>query len=84
MRGKRGAVKPTFTGRRSKEEREAIEAQLKERDLERNAERMAAERRRKHEEDKKRKREANMQAKARGGYGGAVSGPFSMGSSREG
>lgn len=83
-RGKRGTIKPSFTGRRSKEDREALEKQQKERDLLRNAERMAADEKKKKEELRAQKREANKLAKARGGYTGAMSGPFSLGSSREG
>ncbi|CAO2655193.1 Nn.00g102570.m01.CDS01 [Neocucurbitaria sp. VM-36] len=83
IRGKRGTPKPTFTGRRSKEEREAIAKEQKERDALRNAERDAALARKERDEANKAKREARNALRARGGYSGAVSGPFSLGSSRE-
>jgi hypothetical protein len=77
-------VKPTFTGRRSKEEREAMEKEAKERDRLRNLERAAADKRKQRDAENAAKREARNAAKARGGYSGAVSGPFSLGSSKEG
>ena len=77
-------VKPTFTGRRSKEEREALAKEQKEREALRNAERDAALKRKEDQEVRKMKREAKQALRARGGYSGAVSGPFSLGSSREG
>ncbi|KAL6709066.1 hypothetical protein ACN47E_001882 [Coniothyrium glycines] len=82
-RGKRGMIKPSFTGRRSKEERDAMAEQAKERELLRNAERDAAELRKQRDAERAAKREANKASKARGGYSGAISGPFSLGSSRE-
>ncbi|KAF1846966.1 uncharacterized protein K460DRAFT_392427 [Cucurbitaria berberidis CBS 394.84] len=83
VRSKRGMVKPTFTGRRSKEEREAIAKEQKERDALRNAERDAAIEKKAKDEASKARREAKSALRARGGFGGAVSGPFSLGSSRE-
>jgi DNA-directed RNA polymerase III subunit RPC4 len=75
-RGKRGMVKPTFTGRRSKEERTALEKEALEREK--------ADRKKRNEADKKAKRDAERATRGRGGYSGAMSGPFSLGSSREG
>ncbi len=77
-------ARPTFTGRRSKEEREALAKEQREKDSMRNAERDAAIRKREQDEAHKAKREAKHALRARGGYSGAMSGPFSMGSSREG
>lgn len=77
-------IKPTYTGRRSKEEREALAREQKEKDALRNAERDAAIRRKERDDANKAKREAKHAVRARGGYSGAMSGPFSMGSSREG
>ncbi|KAI8932124.1 hypothetical protein NX059_011008 [Plenodomus lindquistii] len=82
-RGKRGTVKPTFTGRRTKEEREALAKELKEREALRNAERDAAEEKRRKDAKFKERKEQNKQQRARGGYSGAASGPFSLGSSKE-
>ncbi|KAF2111542.1 RNA polymerase III RPC4-domain-containing protein [Lophiotrema nucula] len=74
-RAKKPAVKPTFTGRRSKEEREAREKLDKER-----------ERERKQERDKELAAKAKQNQGPRGSKrkdkparGGAVSGPFSFG-----
>lgn len=83
-RGKRGTVKPTFTGRRTKEEREALAKELKEREELRNAERNAANEKKDREAKFKKKREETRLQRARGGYSGAVSGPFSLGSSAQG
>lgn len=83
-RGKKGPIKPTFSGRRSKEERAALEKEAIEREKARNAERLRQdEKKQKRIEDSK-KREATRALRGRGGYSGAMSGPFSMGSSREG
>ncbi|KAH9877773.1 hypothetical protein J1614_002990, partial [Plenodomus biglobosus] len=82
-RGKRGMAKPTFTGRRTKEEREALAKELKEREELRNAERTAAEEKKRRDQKFKDRREQSKQQRARGGYSGAVSGPFSLGSSKE-
>ncbi|KAH9871457.1 hypothetical protein IAQ61_005636 [Plenodomus lingam] len=82
-RGKRGMVKPTFTGRRTKEEREALAKELKEREELRNAERNAAEEKKRRDQKFRDRREQNKQQRARGGYHAAVSGPFSLGSSKE-
>lgn len=83
-RGKRGMVKPTFTGRRTKEEREALAKELKEREELRNAERNAANEKKDREAKFKKKRDESRLQRARGGYSGAVSGPFSLGSSAQG
>lgn len=83
-RGKRGMVKPTFTGRRSKEERAALEKEALERERERTKEQQAAETRRRRDEERAAKRQADRALRGRGGYTGAMSGPFSLGSSREG
>lgn len=77
-------AKPTFTGRRSKEEREALAKEQRERETLRNAERDAADKKKEKDKFFAQKREANKMLKQRGGFSGAVSGPFSMGSSREG
>lgn len=83
-RGKRGMVKPTFTGRRTKEEREALAKELKEREELRNAERNAANEKKSREAKFQKKRDESRLQRARGGYSGAVSGPFSLGSSAQG
>ncbi|KAF1999934.1 hypothetical protein P154DRAFT_620619 [Amniculicola lignicola CBS 123094] len=77
---KKAAPKPTFTGRRSKEERDARERAEWAREKERKAE---------HDAEKKRRERAEAFAKrggastrGRGGFSGAVSGPFSMGNTR--
>lgn len=77
-------IKPTFTGRRSKEEREALAKEQKERETLRNAERDAANQKKERERKNLERREQRNMHKQRGGMSGAVSGPFSMGSSREG
>jgi DNA-directed RNA polymerase III subunit RPC4 len=83
-RGKRGMVKPTFTGRRSKEERTTLEKEALEREKARNREREAADARKQRDADRRAKRDADRAVRGRGGYSGAMSGPFSLGSSREG
>ncbi|KAH8702750.1 hypothetical protein GQ44DRAFT_717398 [Phaeosphaeriaceae sp. PMI808] len=82
-RGKRGMVKPTFTGRRSKEERAALEKEALEREKARTKELQDADRKKKRDADFKAKREAERATRGRGGYSGAMSGPFSLGSSRD-
>lgn len=77
-------VKPTFTGRRSKEERAALEKEAIEREKARTKEQADADRRKRNEADRKAKREQERASRGRGGYSGAMSGPFSLGSSREG
>jgi DNA-directed RNA polymerase III subunit RPC4 len=77
-------VKPTFTGRRSKEERAALEKEALDRERARTKEREDADRKKRTEADKKAKRDAERATRGRGGYTGAMSGPFSLGSSREG
>lgn len=77
-------VKPTFTGRRSKEERAALEKEALEREKARTKERLEADRRKQKDAEWKAKREAERAVRGRGGYSGAMSGPFSLGSSREG
>jgi DNA-directed RNA polymerase III subunit RPC4 len=83
-RGKKAAVKPTFTGRRSKEERAALEKEALDRELERNKERIKAENRKAQQKERDAKRDATRATRGRGGYSGAMSGPFSLGSSKEG
>lgn len=83
-RGKRGMVKPTFTGRRSKEDREALAKEALEREKARTQEQAKAAERKQRDADRKAKREAERAIRGRGGYSGAMSGPFSLGSSREG
>ncbi|KAH5307803.1 hypothetical protein HBI31_222750 [Parastagonospora nodorum] len=82
-RGKRGMVKPTFTGRRSKEDREALAKEALEREKARTQEQAKAAERKQRDADRKAKREAERAIRGRGGYSGAMSGPFSLGSSRE-
>ena len=83
-RGKRGVKTPAFTGRRSKEERDAIAKELAARDRERTKEQVAADKRREAEAAKAARREASKLKNARGGFSGVASGPFSLGSSKEG
>ncbi|KAL6151698.1 hypothetical protein ACJQWK_10405 [Exserohilum turcicum] len=82
-RGKRGVKTPAFTGRRSKEERDAIAKEQAARDRERTKEQVAADKRREADALRAARREANKQKNARGGFSGVASGPFSLGSSRE-
>lgn len=77
-------VKPTFTGRRSKEDREALAKEALEREKARTQEQAKAAERKQRDADRKAKREAERAIRGRGGYSGAMSGPFSLGSSREG
>jgi DNA-directed RNA polymerase III subunit RPC4 len=77
-------IKPTFTGRRSKEERAALEREAIEREKARTKEREDADRRKRNDAERKAKRDAERAVRGRGGYNGAMSGPFSLGSSREG
>jgi DNA-directed RNA polymerase III subunit RPC4 len=83
-RGKRGAIKPTFTGRRSKEERAALEKEAIEREKARTKEREALDKKKRSDAERKAKRDTDRAARGRGGYSGSMSGPFSLGSSREG
>jgi DNA-directed RNA polymerase III subunit RPC4 len=83
-RGKGRAKVPAFTGRRSKEERDAIAKEQAARDKERTKEQVAAEARKEKDRLTKERREANKIRHARGGYSGVASGPFSLGSSKEG
>ncbi|EUC29377.1 hypothetical protein COCCADRAFT_40239 [Bipolaris zeicola 26-R-13] len=82
-RGKRGVKTPAFTGRRSKEERDAIAKEQAARDRERTKEQVAADKKREADALRAARREANKQKNARGGFSGVASGPFSLGSSRE-
>ncbi|KAL5115551.1 hypothetical protein ACEQ8H_006527 [Pleosporales sp. CAS-2024a] len=82
-RGKRGMVKPTFTGRRSKEEREALAKEALEREKARTQEQVKAAERKQKDAERRAKRDAERAVRGRGGYSGAMSGPFSLGSSRE-
>lgn len=76
---------PTFKGRRSKEERDALAKEAAAREKERNKEQDAAQRKKEREQEAQARRERNRLAKtSRGGFSGAASGPFSLGSSREG
>ncbi|KAF2997080.1 hypothetical protein E8E13_002812 [Curvularia kusanoi] len=81
--GKKVMPKPMFTGRRSKEERAALEKEQLEREKVRNRDQekeAAFQARRKEREAAK---EAGRAIRGRGGYSGAMSGPFSLGSSKE-
>jgi len=82
-RGKKGPIKPTFSGRRSKEERAALEKEAIEREKARNAERQKRDENAQKRLEANKKREASRAQRGRGGYSGAMSGPFSMGSSRD-
>ncbi|KAI4617591.1 uncharacterized protein J4E87_008227 [Alternaria ethzedia] len=82
-RGKRGVKTPAFTGRRSKEERDAIAKELAARDRERTKEQVAAEARKQADATRAARREASKLKNARGGFSGVASGPFSLGSSKE-
>jgi DNA-directed RNA polymerase III subunit RPC4 len=77
-------IKPTFTGRRSKEERATLEKEAMEREKARTKELEAAGRRKQKDLERRLKRDADRAVRGRGGYTGAMSGPFSLGSSREG
>jgi DNA-directed RNA polymerase III subunit RPC4 len=77
-------AKPTFTGRRSKEEREALAKEALEREKARTQEQEEAARKKQQYAERKAKREAERAVRGRGGYSGAMSGPFSLGSSKEG
>lgn len=83
-RGRKPVALPPFAGRRSKEERDARNQEAIERERERNRKLEALERKkeqqRKREEDRKR----GGGARARGGFSGATSGPFSLGSATQG
>ncbi|KAH6642113.1 RNA polymerase III RPC4-domain-containing protein [Boeremia exigua] len=81
--GKKTVPKPMFTARRSKEERAALEKEQLEREKirHRDQEKEAAfQARRKEREAAK---EATRSTRGRGGYSSAMSGPFSLGSSKE-
>jgi DNA-directed RNA polymerase III subunit RPC4 len=85
-RGKRPAtIKPTFTGRRSKQDREALDKIARDREKERQAERLAEERQ-KEKDNRKKNRDAQRgnNTRGRGGYSGSVSGPFSLGNASHG
>ncbi|CAI6341234.1 unnamed protein product [Periconia digitata] len=82
-RGKKPVALPTFSGRRSKEERDARTAADKQREIERNKERDRQAERRKAVKERDAKRLAERTSRGRGGYSGAVSGPFSMQSARQ-
>lgn len=82
--GKKVMPKPMFTGRRSKEDRAALEKEQLEREKVRNRDQekeAAFQARRKEREAAK---EASRATRGRGGYSSAMSGPFSLGSSKEG
>ncbi|KAF2027447.1 hypothetical protein EK21DRAFT_71831 [Setomelanomma holmii] len=81
--GKKVPVKPTFTGRRSKEERAALEKEALEREKARTKEKEAADAKKRKDAEFKARRDAERATRGRGGYSGTMSGPFSLGSSRE-
>ncbi|KAK1913211.1 hypothetical protein P3342_005147 [Pyrenophora teres f. teres] len=81
-RGKRGVKLPAFTGRRSKEERDAMVQEQAARDRERTKEQKAADDKRAKDREYARRREQNKK-NVRGGYSGVATGPFSLGSSKE-
>ncbi|KAF2646114.1 hypothetical protein P280DRAFT_464367 [Massarina eburnea CBS 473.64] len=82
-RGRKAPALPTFTGRRSKEERDARTAATMAREEERNKYRDAEAARKQKQKEKAELRARNSAARGRGGYSGAVSGPFSMASARD-
>lgn len=86
-RGKKPAViKPTFTGRRSKQDRDALDKMAREREKERAAEREALEKAKREEKAFQGRKRGNGRgdnnSRGRGGYSGAVSGPFSLGATQ--
>ncbi|UPX15119.1 uncharacterized protein EKO05_0005578 [Ascochyta rabiei] len=81
--GKKGPVKPTFTGRRSKEERAALEKEALEREKIRNREREKEDAFQARKKEREAAKEASRATRGRGGYSSAMSGPFSLGSSKE-
>ncbi|KAF9700508.1 hypothetical protein EKO04_002071 [Ascochyta lentis] len=81
--GKKGPVKPTFTGRRSKEERAALEKEALEREKIRNREREKEDAFQARKKEREAAKEASRATRGRGGYSGTMSGPFSLGSSKE-
>ncbi|PVH99460.1 hypothetical protein DM02DRAFT_615068 [Periconia macrospinosa] len=82
-KGKKPVALPTFSGRRSKEDREARDAASKQREMERNKERDKLAERKRIAKERDAKRMADRASRGRGGYSGAVSGPFSMQSARQ-
>ncbi|KAF2676027.1 hypothetical protein K458DRAFT_238977, partial [Lentithecium fluviatile CBS 122367] len=77
-KGKKPAAPlPTFTGRRSKAERDARIQEGLERERERNKDREKAEERKRKAEERRAKSEA-ARGRGRGGYAGVASGPFSQ------
>ncbi|PZD00149.1 RNA-pol-Rpc4 domain containing protein [Pyrenophora tritici-repentis] len=77
-RGKRGVKLPSFTGRRSKEERDAMVQEQAARDRERTKEQIAADEKKRRDMEYARKRE-DKRKNFRGGYSGVATGPFSLG-----
>lgn len=76
---------PSFTGRRAKEERDARNREALDREKERNKERDALARKKQKEKEEADKRAAwKAASRGRGGFGGAISGPFAQYSSRQG
>lgn len=82
--GKKGPIKPTFTGRRSKEERAALEKEALEREKIRNREREKQEQYNARQKEREARKEASRASRGRGGFSSTMSGPFSLGSSKEG
>ncbi|KAF3037223.1 hypothetical protein E8E12_005061 [Didymella heteroderae] len=81
--GKKAAPKPMFTGRRSKEERAALEKEQLEREKIRNRDQEREAQFQAKRKEREAAREASRATRGRGGYSGAMSGPFSLGSSKE-
>lgn len=75
---------PPVSTRRSKEERASREKELLSREKERTREQADADRRRKREAENAARRRENQAQRSRGGMSGAMSGPFSLGYSRDG
>lgn len=82
--GKGRLAKPVFTGRRSKEERAALEKEQLEREKIRNKDRAKEDAYQAKKKEREAAKEASRATRGRGGYSGAMSGPFSLGSSKEG
>ncbi|OAL46745.1 hypothetical protein IQ07DRAFT_590279 [Pyrenochaeta sp. DS3sAY3a] len=80
-RGRQGKIVPNFTGRRSKEERDALAKEAAAREKERNKEYDAATKASLSKKTMADKREADRASRQRGGYSNVASGPFSLGSS---
>ncbi|KAF1957923.1 hypothetical protein CC80DRAFT_534425 [Byssothecium circinans] len=82
-RGKKPLALPTFSGRRSKEERDARTAADAARERERHEHREKEANYQQKRKEALEKRAADRKDRGRGGYSGAVSGPFSMAAAKD-